>query len=316
MTTTDTTPDAPIDYRERNASLFNARREAMVELCALLGRPDGAKVLPSVLLREAGAAIAALPSGRRRPAERQVRKIERLTEDIVLANYGLVRDYVSRFSRGSRASVEDFEGAGVVGLMQAIDSYDPNQGPFGSWAFKPIKRSVLKAVRDADHQHLSPGDFERRPDILKAKTAMVDAGDETPAVEDVAARAGVTVEQARRVLEPASLTSLSTPVGDGSGSGSTLGEMLSDDTVNPEDAVLAKVAVESLEMHGLPVLNARELFVLCRRFGIDGEPEAKLSAIGFVLGLSREAVRNVEAKALAKLGHPATVRGILRSGRA
>lgn len=307
--------DAPIDYRERNLELFTARRNVIVELCGVIGRPDGTTVTPSVLLKDVHDRVAALDDADRFMVNALLRQIEQLTETIVLTNYGLVRDYVSRFSRGSRDSVEDFEGAGMVGLMQAIDTYDPAQGPFGQWAFRPVKRSVLKAVRDSDHPNLSPGDFERRPDILRAKAALISENEDepNPSYEAIAARSGATLEQVRRVLEPVNVSSLSAPVGERGES--DLSDLIADETVNLEDAVLAKVAIEALEMHGLPVLSARELFVLCRRFGIDGEPEAKLSAIGFVLGLSREAVRNVESKALARLGHPATIRQILRAGR-
>ena len=67
-----------------------------------------------------------------------MRQIERINEEIVTLNFGLVRNYVSRFTRASRNGLEDFESAGVVGLMQAIDSYDPAMGPLGQWAFLQV----------------------------------------------------------------------------------------------------------------------------------------------------------------------------------
>lgn len=192
-----------------------------------------------------------------------MRQIERINEEIVTLNFGLVRNYVSRFTRASRDGLEDFESAGVVGLMQAIDSYDPAMGPFGQWAFRPSKRSVLRAVRDVEHSNMSPGDFEKRPDLLRARTYLTVDGGTEPTFEDIARQAGTTVDQARRVLAAPTMVSTSLPVGERGDS--NIGDSLADP-----------------ETYGLPVLNAREMFVMCRRFGIDGEPEAKLSAIGAV----------------------------------
>jgi RNA polymerase sigma factor (sigma-70 family) len=312
--TVDATLDDEIDeasqppqYRERNSQLFIERRQLIVKLCRELKIKDGKTAAPSSVLRQARALGEDLP----RAARLLMRKIERINEEIVTLNFGLVRDYVSRFTRASRTGLEDFESAGVVGLMQAIDTYDPAMGPFGQWAFRPIKRSVLRAVRDVEHSNMSPGDFEKRPELLKARNNLTVDGVE-PSLADVAKQAGTTLDQARRVLAAPMMISTSLPTGERGES--TLGETLADpETV--EETVLTRAAVDALETYGLPVLNAREMFVMCRRFGIDGEPEAKLSAIGAALGLSREAVRNVEAKALAKLGHPAVVRMIIRSGR-
>lgn len=303
----DAIPTIP-HYRERNSELFIGRRTLIVKLCNELGVEGGETATPSSVLRQARAMGADLP----RTARLVMRQIERINEEIVTLNFGLVRNYVSRFTRASRNGLEDFESAGVVGLMQAIDSYDPAMGPFGQWAFRPIKRSVLRAVRDVEHSNMSPGDFEKRPDLLRARTYLTVDGGTEPTFEDIARQAGTTVDQARRVLAAPTMVSTSLPVGERGDS--NIGDSLADpETV--EDTVLTRAAVDALETYGLPVLNAREMFVMCRRFGIDGEPEAKLSAIGAALGLSREAVRNVEAKALAKLGHPAVTRMILRAGR-
>ena len=96
---------------------------------------------------------------------------------------------------------------------------------------------------------------------------------------------------------------------------STLAEFIEDPAGSLEEMVLSRMSIEALESFGLTALDARELFVIVRRFGLDCEPEQKLSAIGEILGLSREAVRQVEAKALAKIGHPAVLRKLAREGR-
>src|SRR3954452_16580409 len=86
------------------------------------------------------------------------RQLNDVTTEVVSANLGLVRSYCRRFtSNSSRDDSADFEAAGLLGLMRAIDSFDPSRGRFGHWAFKPIQREVLRAVRGADHQNVSLG---------------------------------------------------------------------------------------------------------------------------------------------------------------
>jgi RNA polymerase primary sigma factor/RNA polymerase nonessential primary-like sigma factor len=252
-----------------------------------------------------------------RALRRLTRQLDAVMTDIVQTNYGLVRGYVRRFTSNTSAEdSQDFENAGVVGLMRAIATYDLNKGKFGQWAFKPIQREVLRAVRDADHPNMNPGDFEKRADILKAVRKLVkDNGDDYKYTHvEVAELSGTSLEQVGRVLNAPRLDSLATPVGDAAGT--TLGDLIEDTHEDLEDAVMARISITALENFGLVVLDARELFVIVRRFGLDGEPRQRLSAIGEILGLSREAVRQVEAKAIAKIQHPTVLRNLNNAGRA
>jgi RNA polymerase sigma factor (sigma-70 family) len=278
-------------YQEPNRALFT-ERNAIKDQLAAVGDTDD---------------VAA-----RRARARLTSQLDRITAQIIELNYGLVRSYVKRFTSNTSAyDSEDFEGAGLVGLMRAIDTYNPDRGKFGSWAFKPIQREVLRAVRDSDHPNVSPSDFDKRPDILRAVTELQAGDDEyVPSLEEVAATAGVTIEQARRVLHAPRLDSISTEYGDGS----TIGDTIADTAVAVDDLVLSSMDVAALTRFGLAALDERELFVLSRRFGLDCEPEQRLSAIGEILGLSREAIRQVESKALSKMRHPVTLRQILSQG--
>ncbi|MFZ4812747.1 MAG: sigma-70 family RNA polymerase sigma factor, partial [Ilumatobacteraceae bacterium] len=120
--------DAPDnDFVDGNALLFRRRRDLQQQLRELDEAVTPARVI--VRLR---------------------RDIEDITAEIVRFNLGLVRSYCKRFTaNSSREDSADFEAAGMLGLMRAIDSFDPDQGRFGQWAFKPIQREVLRAVRDA-----------------------------------------------------------------------------------------------------------------------------------------------------------------------
>jgi RNA polymerase sigma factor (sigma-70 family) len=287
-----TTTMAPDDYVDGNSALFQRRRELQQQLSDLDEQIAG-----------------------HRAGSRLRRGIEDVTAEIVQFNLGLVRSYCKRFTANStRDDSADFEAAGLLGLMRAIDSFDPEQGRFGQWAFKPIQREVLRAVRDADHPNVNLGDFERRPEILRAFRHLQGEDDRyNPSHAEVATVVGATIDQVRRVLLPPKLESVDQASSDQSDM--TLGDTIESVTPGPETVVVSTMMLSALRTHGLAALDPRELFVIVRRFGLDGEPPEKLAGIGETLGLSREAVRQIEAKAVAKIQHPMVLRKIQRHGR-
>ena len=287
-----TTAMAPDDFVDGNSALFQRRRELQQQLAELDEEIAGHRA--GVRLR---------------------RSIEDVTAEIVQFNLGLVRSYCRRFTNNStRDDSADFEAAGLLGLMRAIDTFDPEQGRFGQWAFKPIQREVLRAVRDADHPNVNLGDFERRPEILRAFRHLQGEDDRySPSHSEVAAVVGATVDQVRRVLVPPKLESVDQAASEQNDV--TLGDTIESTTPGPETVVVSTMMLSALRTHGLAALDPRELFVIVRRFGLDGEPPEKLAGIGETLGLSREAVRQIEAKAVAKIQHPMVLRKIQRHGR-
>lgn len=276
--------------RTRNEELFARRRRLQTKI---------AELRTSCGTGEA----AADREAELRQAERE---LDDLTYEIMTANFGLVRRYVAAFTSRSSEHSEDYESAGKVGLLWAISSYDPAQGLFASWAFKPIQREVLRAVRDAEHPNLNLGDFEKRPAILAAERALLEENGKAspPDPAAIAKRAGVTEAQVRRVLDAPRLDSLHASVSGRDDEMISLEERLVDPTQNLEDKVELRSQLRALHDQGLPSLDARELHVLTRRFGLNGEPGQSLRLIGEQLGLSREGVRQIQQKALAKLVEP------------
>ncbi|MGX4695559.1 sigma-70 family RNA polymerase sigma factor [Streptomyces sp. JNUCC 63] len=240
--------------------------------------------------------------------------LDRVTEKIIKFNESLVRACVKRFTQvANREDQQEFEAAAVVGLVRAIDTFDPDKGQFRLWAYAYIKWEVLRAVRDVDYPNMNPSDFERRPHILRAKADLVaESGDNAvvPSFEDIARRAGTTVEQVARVLGAPRLESLSALVGD---DGDTeLSDVIPDTSADIDETVMTGMSAEALLEHGLPVLDGRELYVIIRRYGLDGEDGQDYSAIGEQLHLSREAIRQIEAKAITKLRDPSVIRKLHR----
>jgi len=280
-----------VDYAQENALLFSRRGEVLSTIETLRARRRLTPTAKRQLLR----------------AERELDDLE---TSIVSLNRGLVISYARRFTkRGRSQDMADFEAAGTAGLVAAMKSYDPSKGPFAQWAYHPIQRAVTRAVRDADHPNMNPGDFERRPDIIRARERLLKEG-LNPTAEEIAAEAGTTTGQVHRVLEAPRLVSCDLPVGDDGES--TVGELVADQSDEIPDIVATEMMVAALERHGFDVLDLREVYVITKHFGLDGGEPQKLATIGQTLGLSREAARQIESKALAKLAHPNVLAKLVR----
>jgi len=309
------------EYNDINQGLFKKRKELKIKVDKIC------KTLPKSIVDQAKTTLSSFDAYKLSSDKKVLnkifeliearREIQNIDEKIIESNYGLVLNYVRKFtSTNNKEDSRDFEGAAVLGLMRAIDSYDPSRGSkFSTWAYKPIQRECLKAVRDADFKQMNPGDFEKRPDILKAvKSLMKNENDPMPPLIDIARESGASLETVKRVINAPTLESLAKPMNDDGKS--YLSDVIPDTDPSVEDTILAYQELSDLENFGLSALDEREFFVICRRFGLDAEPAQRLSAIGNLLGLSREAVRQVEAKALSKLNHPVTRRKLMRHGRA
>jgi len=273
------------------------------------------KALQAQLARLAATAEADMAPLHNLTVHRTTCAVESMTELVVRFNYGMTLNYVRRFTNCvTDESAEDFQSAALVGLMAAVNSFDPGKGRFGSWAYKRIQHEVLRAVRDADFANMNQHDFARRPDILRARAKLTAEG-VVPTHPLVAEEAGVSAEMVTRVLDAPRIESMNVIVGL-PGSDTELGDLIPDCGPAVDAQVLAAADVPTLVEHGLNSLDARELYVLARRFGLDGEPAQCLTSIGAQLHLSRETVRQIECRAMSQLLHPVTLSKLARQGPA
>jgi DNA-directed RNA polymerase sigma subunit (sigma70/sigma32) len=156
---------------------------------------------------------------------------------------------------------------------------------------------------------MSQGDFEKRPEILHQKELLQIENEGCPTVAEVAEAAGVTYGQAKAVLEAPQVTSYDAPSREGD-STSAPQEIAGTDP-HVVDAVVSRIEGEAL--HGLlnaAQLSEREGYIMNRRHGLDGKEPASLAEIGRELSLSREAIRQIEKHAMAKLRHPLHMAGV------
>lgn len=279
-------PEAP-DYDAINTELFTRRRAAQVVL-------DDPKANPR--------------------AKRRARiEFDSVTNDIYELNRPLVASIVNKFTKMANQDLADeYEANAWVGMAKAVENFDPTKGKFSSWAWRPINREVTRAVRQNEFS-LTPADFEARPRVLIAVRELTELLGKTPGYEEVAAHSGVNEESVRRVMDHRTTTSLNRPVGDEDGA--ELADLIVDDTPDPFEQLEVRRALAAVEEHAMPVLTDRERMVVVRRFGLDGEPPEGLTSIGQTIGLSREAVRQIESRARAKMLHPIIARKLQYRGR-
>lgn len=239
--------------------------------------------------------------------------LDMVTYELMEQNKGLVLSYARQFTRGSHQYQDDFISAGNTGLLKAINSFDPNNGArFAHWAYRSIQREILNEVHRTDFSTIGYSDFEKRPAVLKAKEALEEELDgQTPSVEDIADEAKVTVAQATRILNPPRNSSIDGKSGDDETA--LVVESIPDRSASVESMAIRAMDSEALARIAKKSLRERELFVIVRRFGLDGEPAQTLASIGEMLSLSRESVRNVQANAMAKLSHPAILQELVSS---
>ena len=246
---------------------------------------------------------------RERPAlARQAREGALARQEFLEANLRLV---VSVAKRYRRAGIElmDLVQAGNIGLLHAVERFDWRLGnKFSTYAVWWIRQAVTRELANSARTIRLPAHLRDRViALVRARDRLrVQIGHE-PSVEELALAVGVSDERARELLALAQDTvSLSLPVG-GHDEGE-LGDLLADDdAVDPADDAAdsaERYQVQELLEH----LSAREALVLRLRFGLDrGEPRS-LEDIGHELGITRERVRQIERRALARLRHDEAAR--------
>lgn len=238
-------------------------------------------------------------------------QLDQVTWDILEANAGLAYKYAAKFCTiGPAADSEDYESAAREGLLQAVRSYRLDGGAsFGRWAYPFIKRAVLAAVKHQDFPTLSSADFDKRPLILEVAQALQSQRPGSPVnPAEVAAAAEVPEAMVRRVLAPPRMTSLDSGVDD------TGDAPLSDLVVDPDSDVASEVlrrADLGALVEGLRKLDDIELFMVVRKFGLDGEPAQLSVDLSRMMGASRQRVRDVLDSGLAKLADESVIRRVV-----
>ncbi|HIJ40888.1 MAG TPA: RNA polymerase sigma factor RpoD [Deltaproteobacteria bacterium] len=243
-----------------------------------------------------------------RRVERCLQKANQAKADLIQANLRLVVSIAKKYTNRGLMFLDLIQ-EGNIGLMKAVDKFEYQRGyKFSTYATWWIRQAITRAIADQARTIRIPVHMiETINKLMRTSRYLVQEHGREPTPEEIAQKMEFPLEKVRKVLKIAKEPiSLETPIGEEEDS--HLGDFIEDkNTLSPGDAVINFGLAEQTRKV-LTSLTPREEKVLRMRFGIGEKADHTLEEVGRDFSVTRERIRQIEAKALRKLRHPSRSR--------